>query len=45
MRVFDAIVAKNLQLLLSTGKDVDLVEGVYGKTGIPDIEDEQDGIR
>ncbi len=30
-RVFDTIAAKNLNLLLSSGKDIDLLEGVYGK--------------
>lgn len=28
--LFDALAAKNLDLLLSSGKDVDLVKGVYG---------------
>jgi glycosyltransferase involved in cell wall biosynthesis len=30
-RVFDTIAAKNLDLLLTSEKDIDLVEGVYGK--------------
>jgi len=30
-RVFDTIAAKNLDLLITSGKDLDLLEGVYGK--------------
>jgi UDP-glucose 6-dehydrogenase len=33
--VFDAMEAKNIELLTSTGKDLDLLEGVYGPRVIP----------
>lgn len=33
-KVFEAMEAKNLQLLTSTEKDIDLLEGVYGKAYI-----------
>jgi len=39
-RVFDTLAAKNLDLLLSSGKDIDLLKGVYGE----DVEKEKKNL-
>ena len=40
-RVFDTIAAKNINLLFTSSKDIDLLEGVYGK----DVEDVMKRLR